>query len=94
MSNKNFWNLYPLFMKSPPLLVDHTGETIRHAGGSSRCGFWAGYDGITRGPRKGSPGSVVRTAYRAGVAYRKLVDSGKRDPLPESVHSNLSRRNK
>ena len=82
MSDKNFWNLYPLFMKSPPLIVDPAdGVLKRHAGGSTRCGFWAGYDGIT-GPRMGSPGSVVRSAYRAGVAYRKLVDSNKRDPLP------------
>jgi hypothetical protein len=85
MSDKNFWNLYPLFMRSPPLIVDPVdGVLKRHSGGSTRCGFWAGYDGITKGPRKGSPGSVVRSAFRAGVAYRKLVDLGKRDPLPYS----------
>ena len=85
MSDKNFWNLYPLFMKSPPLLADRTtGKIIRHAGGSSRCGFWAGYDGIMKGPRIGPRGSVVHTAWRAGLDYRKLVDSGKRDPLPSS----------
>ena len=83
MANENFWNLYPLYMEQPPLLVDPCdGIVKRHAGGSSRCGFWAGYDGINQGGRIGSPGSVVRTAHRAGIAYRKLVDAGKRDPLP------------
>ena len=85
MSNHNFWNLYPLYMESPPLIVDPCdGITKRHAGGSTRCGFWAGYDGILVGPNVGTPGSVTKTAHRAGVAYRKLVDNGKRDPLPNA----------
>ena len=83
MSDNNFWNMYPLYMEHPPLKVDPCdGIVKRHRGGSTRCAFWAGYDGITKGPNVGAPGSVTRTAHRAGVAYRKLVDAGKRNPLP------------
>lgn len=82
-NNNNFWNVYPLYMETPPIKVDPAdGVLRRYAGGSTRCAFWAGYDGITTGPHTGIPGSVTRTGHKAGVAYRKLVDAGKRDPLP------------
>lgn len=80
----NFWNLYPLYMKQPPVHVDPADNVLkRHQGSSSQNGFWAGYDGIG-GVRMGMPDSVIRTAYCAGVAYRKLVDSDKRGPLPNA----------
>lgn len=82
-ANDNFWNIYPLYMKSPPVKIDPAdGVLRRHAGGSTRCGFWAGYDGIMTGPNVGSPGSITKTAHRAGVAYRKLVTAGKKEALP------------
>jgi len=85
LTNRNFWNLYPHFYTDdhPPVIVDKaSGELVRHGGGSSRCAFWAGYDGVMRGPNVGPKGSVTNSAHRAGVAYRKAVDSGKRAALP------------
>lgn len=78
-----FWNLYPLYMKSPPLKVDPCDNVLkRHKGGSHRCAFWAGYDGLTGALYPPPRGSISKTAYRAGVAYRRKVDKGKVDALP------------
>ena len=85
MSNDNFWNLFPLFTESPPVIIDPAdGVLRRHRGGSTRCSFWAGYDGIKVGPNVGTRGSVAHSAYRAGVHVRRRVDAGTIDPLPSA----------
>lgn len=93
----DFWNFYQHYFveDNPPVMNDvNTGELIRHGGGSNRCAFWAGYDGIKGAlypPARN--GSAVDTAYRAGVAYRKAVNAGRRDPLPDygNDHSRYTR---
>lgn len=68
---------------NPPVMVSRTtGDTIRHGGGSHRCAFWAGYDNLSGGVY-GPDNTAAGRAYRAGAAYRRAVDAGRRDPLPD-----------
>ena len=78
-----FWNIYPLYIDRPPVKTDLNGDLCRDRGGSHRTFFWAGYDGLKSGlyPPSRNNGLGV-SAYRAGIDYRKSVDSGKTPALP------------
>lgn len=73
------------YLESPPVHIDRsTGDLVRHYGGSHRCHFWAGYDGIEGGPY-GNDKTAAGAAWRAGRAYRRQVQAGRLDPLPEKI---------
>lgn len=77
-----FWDLHGHYFVNdhPPVIIDKmTGKLVRHRGGSGRCAFWAGYDGLITPiyPRTGD--SAVASAYRGGAAYRR----SSRPDLPE-----------
>ena len=78
----DFYNFYYV-EDNPPVIASRTdGTLIRHGGGSHRCAFWAGYDGLTGGVY-GPDNTAAGRAYRAGAAYRRAVDSGRRPALPD-----------
>lgn len=83
----DFWNFFQHYFveDKPPVKTSViSGNLERHGGGSHRCAFWAGYDGLKGAiypPARN--GSAADTAYRAGVAYRTAVNAGKRAALPE-----------
>ena len=79
----NFWNLYPLYIEQPPVVVDRADGVLRRSvGGSHKSAFWAGYDELKGGNYPPPRGSVCASAYRAGVAWKKKVNNGKAEPLP------------
>ena len=77
-----------LYAEHPPVNVcPASGKIRRDRGGSHRTYFWAGYDLFGVGGRTGlyppsRNGGLADTAYRAGVAYRRQVDQGTKDPIP------------
>jgi hypothetical protein len=83
-----FWDFYSHYYTddNPPVIASRTtGDIIRHGGGSTRCNFWAGYDGLVGGiysnrPNRNTAGGA---SYAAGRAYRRDVNAGRRPALPD-----------
>ena len=70
---------------NPPVMVSRTnGFIVRHGGSMSRSAFWAGYDGLRGGIFPPPHDSYAGYGYRAGVAYRKAVNAGTRNALPDA----------
>lgn len=82
MSFYDFYNHYYVNDNPPVIASRTTGDIIRHGGGSHRVAFWAGYDGL-RGGVHGPGRTAAGLCYRAGAAYRRAVNNGSRDPLPD-----------
>lgn len=94
--NDDFYNMVRHYYENdhPPLMVSKTsGATVRHGGSSGRCAFWAGYDGLNGGiypPTRN--GSAIDSAYRAGIKYRKAVETGARPALPAAYEKAEARK--
>ena len=85
MAHYKFYDLKSFYLDNPPLIVSKvSGEVVRHSGSSGRDSFWAGYDGKGGITYSGRGTSATASAFRGGKAYRKLVNTGTREALPET----------
>jgi len=61
--------------EKPTMIDKRTGKTVRHGGGSHRCAFWAGYDGITPVYINPRGHAITEQCWREGRNWRKIDEN-------------------